>query len=479
MPALVPERDQARRRDGLILAGLVAAGFLLRLFRLGAPSLWTDELFTAARYRENLWNVIRESDPFPPLYYILGKLWSLVAGLGEFALRFPSVVYSVLGIVAIYLLAQELFDRRTARLAALLLVFSPYSINYAQEAKMFSLFWLQGTLSFWFLCRYLRAGSRHDLWGYAIISILSLYTFYMGFVVLVVENLIFLSLARQGRRRWGVMQLGILLAYLPWLIRLLQAVGRREKAMGWISAPESAGAFLLKLAATITGNWTMPPRLWELLLYGLILIVTWGGWILLRRPAERAWTRGDLLAVLALVVPPALFLVVDRVAHHVLIVRYLGFAHIPLILLLARAIARWPLPVRPLLTGLILAGWTAGYLVPYYRDGLKIERQDWRGLARELAARQMPDSVTVIDAWLVPRARYYFPDIQPVEVLAGFRGDSFYRIYKGPLFVPVGWDSPKPFSPEPRLNLPGGDFQLGAWSNRSQKLSYAWYARTR
>ena len=477
MPASVLEAAQARRREGWVLALLVAVGALLRLFRLGTPSLWTDELFTANRYHQNLWTVIRESDPFPPFYYILGKLWSLVSGSSEFALRFPSVVYSVLGIGAIYLLASELFDRRTARLAAALLVFSPYSINYAQEAKMFSLFWLLGTVSFWYLCRYLRTGAWRDLWGYAAVSILALYTFYMGFVVLIVENLIFLALARSGRRRWGVAQLGILLAYLPWLVRLGQAIGRREQAMGWISAPDSAGAFLMKLAATITGNWTAPPRLWELSLYGLLLAAAWASGVIFRRPGERVWTRGDALAVLALVVPPLLFLAVDRVAHHVLLVRYLGFAHIPLMLLLARALARFPRAWPPLLTGALILGWSAGYLAPYYRDSLKIERQDWRGLAQLLAARQAPGSVTVIEAWLVPRVRYYFPDIQPVEVLDEFRGAAVYRVYKGPLYVPVGWDSPQPFIPPDSLELPAGAYRLEGWTNRSQKLSCAWYVK--
>ena len=479
MPAAVLETVQDRRRNAWILGGLVAAGALLRLFRLGVPSLWTDELFTASRYRGSLWTVIRESDPFPPLYYILGKLWSLVAGLGESALRFPSVVYSVMGIVAIYFLAAELFDRRTARLAAALLAFSPYSINYAQEAKMFSLFWLLGTVSFWFLCRYLRTDARRDLWGYAVASVCSIYTFYMGFVVLVVENLIFLSLARRGRRRWGLAQLGILLAYLPWLVRLAQATARRDEAMGWISAPESAGAFLLKLAATITGNWTAPPRLAELSLYGILLVAAWAGSAFFRRPRECAWSRGDTLAVLALVVPLILFLAVDRVVHHVLLVRYLGFAHIPLIILLARAIARLALPVRTLVAGLLIVGWSAGYLVPYYRDGLKIERQDWKGLAQQIGSQTSPDSVTVADVWLAQLARYYLPGIQSIETLGEFRGETIIRVFKGPLFVPVGLGSPKPYVPEPSLNLPGGTYRLAAWTNLSQKLSYVLYKKER
>ena len=479
MPPPVPEPGQDRRRNAWILGGLVAAGALLRLFRLGVPSLWTDELFTADRYRESLWTVVRQSDPFPPLYYVLGKLWSLVAGLSEAALRFPSVVYSALGIVAIYFLAAELFDRRTARLASALLVFSPYSINYAQEAKMFSLFWLLGTVSFFFLCRYLRTGERRELWGYALASIASIYTFYMGFVVLVVENLIFFALARRGRRRWGLAQIGILLAYLPWAVRLLQATARRGDAMGWISAPDSALAFLLKMAATITGNWREPPRPAELALYAILLAAGWAGAVLIRRPREAAWTRGDTLATLALVVPPILFLGVDRVAHHVLVVRYVGFAHIPLIILLARALARMVPPLRALAAGLLIAGWSIFYLAPYYRDGLKIERQDWKGLVQRIEAQAAPDSATVSDDFFTRLARYYVPGIQPVEELENFRGGSIFRIFKGPLYVPVGWDSPRPHVPEASLTLPGGTYRLAAWTNQSQKLSCAFYEKER
>ncbi len=477
MPFAVVEPGQEPRRDGWFLGGLVLAGLVLRLFRIGTPSLWTDELFTANRYHSDLWTVIRQSDPFPPFYYIIGKLWSLVSGLSEAALRFPSAVYSVLGVVALYFLARELFDRRTARVAAVLLAFSPYSINYAQEAKMFSLFWLLGTVSFWFLCRYLRTAARRDLAVYAAVSVVSIYTFYMGFVVLVVENLIFFLLARRGRRGWLFAQLAVLAAYVPWALRLLKAIGRREEAMGWINPPESAGAFLMKLGATITGNWVVPPRPAELALYGLILVSAWISWSAARRLHLRVWTRGDVLAVLALAVPPALFLTVDAVAHHVLIVRYLGFAHIPLMLLLARAIARYAPPLRVLVAGLLIAGWTAVYLVPYYRDSLKIERQDWRGLAREIAARPAPGAVTVIDAWLVPRVRYYFPGIQPADMLDQYQGPAFYRLYKGPLFVPVDWDSPKPYIPPADLTLPGGVYHLEFWTNRNQKLSCTYYVK--
>src|SRR5918994_7615641 len=79
------------RESSLVLDLAIVCGTALALgfIRLGAPSLWVDEAFTAQAVREGLLNPL---DQYHSLYYALLTPWTALAGDAEWALRFPSVV---------------------------------------------------------------------------------------------------------------------------------------------------------------------------------------------------------------------------------------------------------------------------------------------------------------------------------------------------------------------------------------------------
>ena len=128
-------------------ATLVAAG--LRLFHLGAQSLWIDEVLT--------WNSAHIGRPFGssellenvhgPLFSLIEHYWCAWAGDSEWALRLPSALFGVATVPAIAWLADRWLGRPVAVWAAWLLALSPFHVWYSQEARNYSLLMLCACVS--------------------------------------------------------------------------------------------------------------------------------------------------------------------------------------------------------------------------------------------------------------------------------------------------------------------------------------------
>ena len=152
---------------------LVAPGLLLfilalvlRIYRLGAQSLWLDEGGTwsevTGRTGKGWLALVGElwsKDAAYPLYHILLKIWVTLAGDSEWALRFPSALAGAATVTVLYYAARELGRKtedegRSSRrpvVAALLFAVSPFALWYAQDAKAYSLLMLAVALEIWAL----------------------------------------------------------------------------------------------------------------------------------------------------------------------------------------------------------------------------------------------------------------------------------------------------------------------------------------
>src|SRR5438105_6339943 len=154
LPRNLAMRSLRRRvSPGLLL---FVIGLLLRLYRLGAQSLWLDEGGTWSEVTGRtgkgwlaLLGELWSKDAGYPLYHLLLKVWVTVAGDSEWALRFPSALAGAAAVTVLYYAALEL-GRGTKRerspyhaiVAALLFALSPFALWYAQDAKAYSLLML-------------------------------------------------------------------------------------------------------------------------------------------------------------------------------------------------------------------------------------------------------------------------------------------------------------------------------------------------
>src|SRR5262245_10837818 len=96
---------------------LFIVALVIRLYHLGAQSLWLDEGGTWAEVTGKRWPALLAElwgrDAAYPLYHILLKGWVGLAGDSEWALRLPSALAGAATVVALYLAAAELGRRPT------------------------------------------------------------------------------------------------------------------------------------------------------------------------------------------------------------------------------------------------------------------------------------------------------------------------------------------------------------------------------
>jgi len=243
-------RDLARRYAWPAMLVLTLVGAALRMYHLGFHELWTDEAFSAWVVAHGFREVLQlclEDVVHPPLYYFLLLYWTRLAGNSEFTLRMISMGASLLGVPLLYQLGRWGWNRRSGLAAALLWACSPFSIWYAQEARMYAPLTVGGVAALLCLARAMtrpaglqdmpkQGGSRRWLAANAILNLIGLYTHYY-YVFLLLSQGLYLLLTRRRHGctfRWWVLLNGIGIAlYLPWVAVMLHS-GWQRAGIGWI-----------------------------------------------------------------------------------------------------------------------------------------------------------------------------------------------------------------------------------------------------
>src|SRR3954451_21414458 len=79
-----------------------------------------------------------KSDTSPPGYYLLLYWWTRLLGTGDSALRSLSLVAGLACFPLLWIIAKHIGGTRTAFAACVLFTFSPNSIYYSTEGRMYS-----------------------------------------------------------------------------------------------------------------------------------------------------------------------------------------------------------------------------------------------------------------------------------------------------------------------------------------------------
>ncbi|MGH9059703.1 MAG: glycosyltransferase family 39 protein, partial [Acidimicrobiales bacterium] len=147
---LLAQADRPRRR--LVLAAatvMVLVGVFLRFW---APTaLWLDETISVNIARLPIAQIPQalSHDGAPPLYYFMLHVWMLAFGQSDLAVRSLSGLISVATLPLFWTAGKRLGGRTTAWAAFALGVTSPFAIDYATNARMYSLMILWSLL--WFI----------------------------------------------------------------------------------------------------------------------------------------------------------------------------------------------------------------------------------------------------------------------------------------------------------------------------------------
>lgn len=425
------------KKTTALLLSITILGFLLRLYHLGYKSLVRDELGAVVRTDYTLVQTVRHlfGSEFPPLYYILMNTWMKFFGNSEFSLRFPSLIFSVLSIIFIFKLSKELFNKKAGLISALLLSVSPYSILFAQTAKMYSMLWCLSILSFFFFRRFIKNNEIRSLLSYVIFTTMSIYTMYVGFIFIIMQNILFFTFPKNMKKckRWVLGQAAIILLYLPWIDKIFYNRPDIRSLVRGASRIDNYPLFIRRIFLETTGIQGGKTRLMylEFFLYCFLIV---SAIVYFRNIGQKKhifdFTRNDYLLFVWIITPLIIYSIIDIFYFRIFLVRYAGFIHIPLIILFSKGLNRYKAKFKSALLLFLLFMIFSSHLYPYYNRPANI---DWKGLANLLREKASTDALIFGNG--IKEITYYTKnklEIKPLKYLEEQKGiDEKY----GSIFV--------------------------------------------
>ncbi|MCK6628103.1 MAG: glycosyltransferase family 39 protein [Anaerolineae bacterium] len=280
--------------------------FGLRLYHLDFQSIWWDEghsIFVASQPITQI-PTLPAMDVHPPAYFSLLHLWLALAGQSEFALRFLSVVFSLLTVALLHRFAHSILYSRSSApllprssrpsahpkgcaplLTSLLAALSPLYVAYAQEVRSYAMITflaLASTFILWHILLTAKNSAVGGPWSavtlYIFFTAACLYTHYFTIFLLLFHNLAWLVwVIRKNRSArlitWVVSQVGILLLFAPQLFLALRQITSYTNPN---LAPPSLSDFILHSWQAYTVGLTLDPQptAWGMFIIAIILVFT-------------------------------------------------------------------------------------------------------------------------------------------------------------------------------------------------------------
>ncbi len=440
--AIEPPITATQRRpmipDWALVTGLVALGLALRM--LATRGIWLDEATSITQAQmplDRMLGVLRTTDVHPPLHHLM--LWAIAhtAGTSELAMRAPSLVAGAATIAVLYLLGNELYDRRAGLLAAALGTVAPFLVWYSQEARMYGLFMLFAALAVYAQVLVLHRGRRRDWALYVLATVAMLWTQYFGVLLVATQQAGFAgaawSMHRAGRPvrsfllTWGGALVLVGLALAPLAGLAFDQFSNNQSAGRGFNAPSQAGNGV-DLGRSQPG------------VYVLLTNIVWGVWGYHSSATMAAvtalWPLGMLAAlvllgrrhrpmsalVLACALVPAIAMFALGMAKPFLFeIRYFSGAAPLLLVLIARAATGWTRGVvaTTAVAGVLLS--TLGVAVADQQLNRSNPRlYDFQGALTRIRHEARPGDVVLYDPYyLKDVVRYYEPRLRTASLSGG------------------------------------------------------------
>ena len=390
---------------------LILFGFGLRVWHLGAASLWYDEGFSFHLARLPLtrafaWELMNVNTP---LYYFLLHFWIRLAGFTEFSLRFPSVLFGTLLIALMYRLGRSLWDGRGGVLAAFFACVAPVLIWPSREARMYIpwvFFCLLGSWGIWETIN----SAPHNRLPWAVLAVLAdlaaLYTHaFASFLVL--GHVALLATVAVRDREWSkplaLVSAAIIVPFLPWAAMAIPSYRANAGYFPGTLPPHTV--FLSTVVTAFFGRELSGPLAWAGAGLGLALLSA-GCWAFRRRRWLMPYLASYLLLPLA-AMTVALYRTPKFSPRYVTFVApafLLGMAGGVVAGLRTRGVARWgTLMAITAMLALMGKGTLQLHLSPAH------PHEDFRSAASYVRAHILPDeTVLLVSGHFFPVWEYYY-----------------------------------------------------------------------
>ena len=216
----------------LIISLVLFIGIALRLINFNSP-FSHDEWYTYDIVARNFssMNAQMYDDVHMPLYFYVAKIYTEIFQLTKSNLKFLSVIFGILGIIAFYIFTKKYFQEKIAILSTAILSFSVFHVSYSQTARMYSMLFLFTVISLYFLFEIIFENKKRSIIGYVIANLVVLYTHFFGFFFLLFETLTIYQFRDKikDKKRTIYGQMILILLSIPFAIFMLIQIIRKIK----------------------------------------------------------------------------------------------------------------------------------------------------------------------------------------------------------------------------------------------------------
>jgi 4-amino-4-deoxy-L-arabinose transferase-like glycosyltransferase len=230
---------------GLPIIFVVINIFFKSLFLTSQP-ICIDEPFTIYHAQFDFFNLIHYLKNYnnPPLFEFILHFWIKLFGLSVTSVRVLPMLFSSLTIFFIYRMGIMFFDKRVAIVSSALFTLSTINIWFAHDCRVYSLFVLLTTISFYLFFTLLKSKGHFSWLNVLIFSFVNLsliYGHYFGFFVLGIEFLIislFFLRAKEVLKKYFTSILFTLICYIPQIVILWERTKSSVNNGTWVKPPE-------------------------------------------------------------------------------------------------------------------------------------------------------------------------------------------------------------------------------------------------
>lgn len=371
-----------------ILVLILLLGAVSRRLHITDQSLWVDEgyAFYHAHFPSLIETLAR--DTHPPLYFGALRLWSEVTGDSELALRWFSLLPSMLSLAVIYQLAREILRSREENsvrsivpvIAVLMLALADAENYLSQEVRHYTWLVLLVSCGMWMFLRWIRISSRRAYWLWIIFTILMVHTHYITAFIGITQG-VYALIALRGKVRIQAIA-GLMLSALalsPWLL-LVGVHQLGNDGTNW-SVPLNATSVIDIRGKYLTQQWSL---MLGLLALGCVTVI-----YQVRDSFRIRWHKSTLLLLLWLILPFALTVIVNEFLPFLQPRRLTQWTPV-IALLVAFGLGNIQKPIRGLMIAVLLVYGVSTVDFARYEP-------DWREIATMMTRYAHGDQLVVSD----------------------------------------------------------------------------------
>ena len=383
----------------LSLGSIAALAFALRIWHLGARSLWMDEGDSVGFARMSwlaFFHLLNVREVNMALYYVFLRGW-LHLGDSEFFLRLPSVIFGTAAIVVTCIFAARVLSRPVAVIAGILMTFNVLALRYDREVRSYALLLLCTAWSWLAYERAVRGGTRRDLVVWTLISVLGVYAHMFAALAFLsqVVCLAFAGIDAERRKSFAAATAAYFALISPLIVIVLRMP---QDPLLWVH-PLGREGFSIFAKDFFNGG-AMQTAIALLLLAASVVILALA-------PREQRWSIST--AVLGALVPILVTALVSLVKP-TFIARYLLVALPSYAIAIAIPLARLPRKALTVAAVCVIVLLGLPLLRDYEREPAE---NDFRGAVAFIVERAQPGDVIMIWEPLSRPAVEYYVSRQP------------------------------------------------------------------